>query len=181
MITVISGTNRLHSQTLVIAEYARLIASDLGMEQVSLLDLCRLNGESIIGGGYSVEDLSPITLHIQDGMIVPARAFYIVVPEYNGSFPGILKYFLDACSVRRDINSFSGKKAAILGLSSGRAGNLRGMDHLTSILHYLNMHVMPNRLPVSRIEGLIKGEKLMDPESRHLIKTHIEEFVEFCG
>ncbi len=180
MITVISGTNRINSQTKVLSNYAAAVLKKTTPQEVHVLDLCQLNGDILIREGYTEVDQTPLVISIQDDLIIPALGFYFVIPEYNGSFPGILKYFLDACSVRNGRASFFGKKAANLGLSSGRAGNLRGLDHLTSILHYLNIHVMPNRLPVSKIAGLIAGDELADPDSRYLIQSHIEDFIEFC-
>jgi NAD(P)H-dependent FMN reductase len=72
-----------------------------------------------------------------------------VVPEYNGSFPGVLKVFIDACKFP---DSFFGKKAALVGLSSGKYGNIRGIDHLTGICHYINLHVLPMRLHIPAID-----------------------------
>ena len=45
-----------------------------------------------------------------------------------------------------------------MGVSSGRAGNLRGMDHLTGILNYLGIHVHPNKLPISSVLGLLNEQ-----------------------
>src|SRR5690606_4596895 len=56
-----------------------------------------------------------------------ADNFIIVMPEYNGSFPGVLKLVIDSCNPE----IFKHKSFALVGVSSGRAGNLRGMDHLT--------------------------------------------------
>jgi NAD(P)H-dependent FMN reductase len=74
--------------------------------------------------------------------------FIFFIPEYNGSFPGVLKVFLDAIPPATWIN----KKALLVGISSGRAGNLRGMEHLTGVLNYLKFFVHPNRLPISLID-----------------------------
>jgi chromate reductase len=84
----------------------------------------------------------------------------VVSPEYNGSFPGVLKLFLDALSVKDYKKTFSGKRVSLIGVASGRAGNFRGMEHLTGIFNYLNMIVMPNKLPISSVEKVIdeKGD-----------------------
>lgn len=181
MITFISGTNRSPSQTAVLARHAAAGFAKLSPEKAGFLDLADLREPFFSGSTYGTEDQSPAIRSIQESLILPARGFYLVVPEYNGSFPGILKYFIDACSVRDYKASFNGKKAAILGLSSGRAGNLRGMDHLTGILHYLNVQVMPNRLPISRVEGLVRDGALADEDSARLIRTHVAEFIQFCA
>jgi len=83
--------------------------------------------------------------------IIPNSKVIFIVPEYNGSFPGILKSFLDSVhpSLWRD------KKACLVGVSDGRAGNLRGMDHLTGIFHYLKMNVYYDKLPISSVTKVI--------------------------
>lgn len=72
-----------------------------------------------------------------------------VVPEYNGSFPGIVKVFIDA--LPRE--TFRQKRAALVGLSDGRFGNLRGLEHLTGILHYCGMEVLPFRCHLMHIQS----------------------------
>jgi len=93
--------------------------------------------------------------------IIPAKKFVFVAPEYNGSFPGILKVFLDC--IHPDINR--GKKAVLVGVSSGRGGNIRGMEHLTSILHYLGIHVHPNKIPVSSVMALFDENGILKDEA----------------
>lgn len=70
-----------------------------------------------------------------------------VVPEYNGSFPGVVKVFIDA--LPREI--FKGRRAGLVGLSDGRFGNLRGLDHLSGILHYCGMEISPFRAHLMHI------------------------------
>ena len=68
----------------------------------------------------------------------------------------------------------------MIGLASGRAGNLRGMEHLTGVMNYLGCVIMPNKLPVSQLEKIIdeKGE-ITDKESLSTIKKQIKDFIVF--
>ena len=75
--------------------------------------------------------------------------FVFIIPEYNGSFPGVLKVFIDACDFPE---SFYEKKAALVGVSSGKYGNIRGIDHFTGVCHYFNMHVLPLKLHIANIK-----------------------------
>ncbi len=102
-----------------------------------------------------------------------------MIPEYNGSYPGILKFFLDACSIREYNASFhGGKKAGLLGVASGRAGNLRGLDQLTGVLNYLKISVMPIHQPISSIEKLMnEGGEITDKNTQQVILNHIKEFI----
>src|SRR5690606_28356407 len=84
---------------------------------------------------------------IQD-MVDATTKFIFIIPEYNGSFPGVLKVFIDACKYP---TSFYGKKAALVGISSGKYGNIRGIDHFTGICHYINLHVLPLRIHIPAI------------------------------
>jgi NAD(P)H-dependent FMN reductase len=72
------------------------------------------------------------------------------------------------------------KKAMLTGISSGRAGNLRGLDHLTGTLNYLKVAVLPNRLPVSMIDKLIDAEgNLTDASTIAALSAQVDEFLGF--
>ena len=60
----------------------------------------------------------------------------------------MLKVFVDACSFPE---SFYEKKAVLTGLSSGKYGNIRGIDHFTGVCHYMHLHVMSLKVHISEI------------------------------
>ncbi|MCS6895401.1 MAG: NAD(P)H-dependent oxidoreductase [Bacteroidia bacterium] len=70
-----------------------------------------------------------------------------VIPEYNGSFPGVAKVFIDA--LPRE--TLRGKRAGLVGVSDGRFGNLRGLEHFTGVLNYCGMEVVPFRAHLMHI------------------------------
>ncbi len=94
MITVISGTNRPGSNTRKVAEIVRDLLRR-GGEATTLIDLSDLPPELFTDSSYSSkpESFTPF----QDA-VLDADGILTVVPEYNGSFPGILKYFIDRAS-----------------------------------------------------------------------------------
>ncbi len=99
-----------------------------------------------------------------------------VVPEYNGSYPGILKLFIDSLSP----SEWKGKKAALVGLSSGRSGNVRGLDHLTSVLHFLDMEVLSFKPVLSSIHLYISDEeKLTNKEYQSQLVNLMERLEKF--
>jgi len=148
MITVISGTNRSDSRTEAVSKvYCDLLASH-GVE-VQYLSLKDLPGDFAYNDMYGKK--SPQLIDIIDRYITKADKFVFIIPEYNGSFPGILKTFIDAIP---PVN-FRDKKAAIVGISDGHAGNLRGQEHLTGILHYLRIHVHYSKPKISGIDKMI--------------------------
>jgi NAD(P)H-dependent FMN reductase len=127
--------------------YVRLLQED--GHEAQLFDLAEVPVEAISGSAYgdSTQEFNSIV----ERYIRNASHIVYVVPEYNGSFPGILKYFMDACE-HRDLE---GKRCALVGLASGRGGNLRGVDHLTGILHYLGADVVAKKVYVSQVKQLL--------------------------
>ncbi len=165
MITIISGTNRKDSNTAKIARQYKEILEKRGEETRFL----NLEGLDILTRNARFEEL-------ETERLAPADKFIFVSPEYNGSIPGVLKLMLDNSA--RGV--WQGKKALLVGVSTGRAGNLRGMDHLTGILHHMGVQVHPNKLPISQVDKLMNTEARIDDNGTvNAIKQQIEQFISF--
>ncbi len=178
-ITLISGTNRQNSNTRLFTETLYRLLKPHTENTLRILDLGELEGVDIQNSMFNPAEQHPIVQNLQDKYILPASKFIFIIPEYNGSYPGILKYFIDACSVRNYSSNFQNKSAFLIGVSTGRAGNLRGLDHLTSVLNYLQTHVHPVRLPVSKVTSIFDPEKFefLDEELLGLLHQHLLPFV----
>ncbi|HPE98082.1 MAG TPA: NAD(P)H-dependent oxidoreductase [Chitinophagales bacterium] len=174
MITIISATNRKDSNTLKVAkEYERLIR-EKGRE-VLLLNLESLPVSVMSAAIYEEDDVDFSA--IQEQYLFPADKFIFVMPEYNGSMPGVLKMMIDVADVER---AFYGKKALMVGIATGRAGNLRGMDHLTGVLNHMKMSVHYNKLPISRVTHELDAEgRLSNTTTRLVVEKQIDEFLYF--
>ncbi len=180
MITVISGSNRRNSECLTFARFYYERLSALTDEPVKLLALEDIPHDWFHPDMYSSKKQSPSIVRIQDEYMLPATKFVFIIPEYNGSFPGALKLFIDAISVRHYSKTFKDKKAALVGIASGRAGNLRGMDHFTGVLHHVGTHVMPNKLPISRIETLTDDKgRIIDRDTLLVIEANVLEILAY--
>ncbi len=144
MVTIISGTNRNNSNTQKVARYyqQQLIKRAIKTQIISLVDLPSDFINTDLYGKRS-EGFAAI-----QAMITGSEKFIFVAPEYNGSFPGVLKTFLDACDFPQ---SFFGKKAALVGISSGKYGNIRGIDHLTGVCNYMSINVMPLKIHIAQV------------------------------
>lgn len=173
MTTIISGTNREGSNSLKLAEYYQRQLAKRGYDS-EILSLCDLPGDLISSDLYGKR--SETFQSIQE-KITSSSKFIFIIPEYNGSFPGVLKTFIDACTFP---DSFFGKKAALVGLSSGKYGNVRGIDHFTGICHYINMHVLPLRIHIPNIKKEFdeKGN-LFHEDTVQFTDQQIERFIEF--
>ena len=109
MITIISATNRPNGNTLKVAKNYALLMEKHHVHPL-LLSLEQLPHT------IAFTDLYGKRSHEFDAIvskyILPAKKFVFISPKYNGSFPGILKVFLDA--IHPDINR--NKKAALIGI-----------------------------------------------------------------
>ena len=164
--TIVSGTNRTGSNTLKIAQQYKDILAQKGIE-ASLISLENLD---VSTRNDQIRDLETRTL-------IPATKFIFISPEYNGSIPGVLKSLFDSSDIQQ---CWWGKKALLVGVSSGRAGNLRGMEHLTGILHYLKMMVHHNKLPISVVNVLLNLDgSVKDEPTLRAIHQQLDEFIAF--
>lgn len=163
MILILSGTNRPESNTLKIAEFVYAAAKEITNEEVKLLSLEDVPTSIYHDQMYSGEAMPDDIIAIQEEYILPAEKMIILSPEYNGSFAGALKMFIDALSVRKYAENFKGKSGALIGVASGRAGNLRGLEHLTGLFNYLGMHIHPAKLPVSSISEVLVDNEINEP------------------
>jgi chromate reductase len=172
-ITIISATNRADSNTEKVANYYLSVLKRKGID-VDLFSLKSLPESflhSDLFGKRSPDFQKFIDIHIEH-----QTKFIFIVPEYNGSFAGILKVFLDAISPK----IWTDNKACLVGVSTGRAGNLRGLEHLTNILNYLKVNVYHNKLPISRVDTLLDSEgNLIDTETQTAIDLQLEGFLKF--
>jgi len=75
--------------------------------------------------------------------------------------------------------SFHNKKACLTGVSSGRAGNLRGMDHLTNVMSHIKVTTFTNKLPISSIGDLVNDARVLNSSVIELIEQQVEGFLKF--
>ena len=176
MITVISGTNRPESRTRLFADYFVTQLRDL-QQDARLLDMAELPHNYLREEMYDGSPGHTELRDLQAEFVAPAHKFAVFVPEYNGSYPGVLKLFLDGISVIDYAGNFSGKHVALIGLASGRAGNLRGMDHLADVFAHMGAWVLPNRLPISGIEALITDDVLSHPDTKIALRKQAEQLI----
>ncbi|GAB4206757.1 MAG: hypothetical protein Fur0023_16900 [Bacteroidia bacterium] len=173
-ITVISGTNRDDSYTFKVASYYYDVIKKLNdKDEILLADFRNLPKdiafEEVYGKRTKMFD------EFVEKYISGTEKFFWIVPEYNGSFAGITKLFIDAVHPKY----FYHKKVCLTGVASGRAGNLRGMDHLAMIFQYLRMNVFWNKLPISKVEEVWGEKEPRAEEQKNVIVSQVEEFLRY--
>lgn len=170
---MISCTNRPDSYTFRVAEAYMKLLQEAGVDAL-MLDFKELPIQVMIGDNYGKQN--PVINGLIHSYISSNRKFIFISPEYNGSYPGVLKLFLDTIHPRE----WTHKKACLVGVSQGRAGNLRGMEHLTGILQYLKMHVYYNKLPISSVDKHLKeGGEFISEEQARSCREQVIGFLNF--
>ena len=165
MYTIISATNRAGSHTEKVARQYQKILNEKGVV-AKIFSLKNLD----------VLDKNPDFLKAENEFLIPAQKFIFIMPEYNGSFPGVLKAMIDISDIRK---AWWGKKALLTGVSTGRAGNLRGMDHITGVLNYIKIVVHPNKLPISVIDKVMDADGTINNNTLQAIDQQLDEFINF--
>lgn len=165
MYTIISGTNRIGSHTERVAKEYQRILKNKNIDA----KIFSLKGLDVL---HRSEEIAKLEIEI----LIPTKKFIFIVPEYNGSYPGVLKALIDNSDIRKVWNF---KKALLTGVATGRAGNLRGMDHLSDTLHYLKMTVFYNKLPISVIDKIMNEEGHLNEETLKVVNKQIDEFLIF--
>ncbi|TKB96703.1 NADPH-dependent FMN reductase [Pedobacter cryophilus] len=173
MTLIISGTNRPNSNTYKLAKYYQKTLAEKGLES-NILALTDLPETLIHSDLYGKR--SPEFQKIQD-QVTAAQKFLFIIPEYNGSFPGILKLFIDACKFP---DSFFDKKAALVGLATGKYGNVRGIEHFTGVCNYINLHVLPLKIHIPAIHTeLDENGDLFKEDTIQFTHQQMDRFIKF--
>ncbi len=173
MITIVAGTNRPQSRTLSIARTIAGIYQDIPVES-RLLDLARLPAEIFDPGSYQKK---PDSFMPFSRAVLSSRGLVVVTPEYNGSFPGALKYFIDMLPFPE---SFQGRPVCFVGLAAGAWGALRPVEQLSQIFAYRKAVVCPARVLIPSVaESLDSRGQLSSPEMLERLEAQAREFDSF--
>jgi chromate reductase len=180
MVTIIQATNRPDSNTEFVSRQIGDILMRLGYTTIRYVSMAHLPADLMSNAVYNLDSLPEPLVTLQDESLIPASKFIWILPEYNGSFPGVLKFFIDILSVRKVNETFRDKKSMLIGVATGRSGNIRGMDHFTAILMHLRSIVYPRLLPISRISELMDDQGNINHEpTLRALESYIREFLDF--
>lgn len=124
----------------------------------------------------------PDTVVAWKDMIREADAILFITPEYNRSFPGVLKNAIDWGSRPYGQNLWDGKPTAVMGASIGAIGTFGAQHHLRQVLSYLNVPVMGQ--PEFYLNASVSLDEKGEPKSEsteEFIGQYWQAFVGWIG
>lgn len=160
----ICGSTREKSLNKILLRRALNIASNRGWE-VLFIDLSEY--PLPLYDGDLEEDGIPENVSKLKAILNSADALIFSSPEYNSSFSGVLKNFIDWCSRKTEegekpLTCFRYKRAQLISTSPGKLGGLRGLYSLRTLLSNMKVVVFPDLIAYP------KGDKLFDSEGYFL-------------
>ena len=175
MITLISGTNRQNSRTRAITNIYQSVLESKGA-QTQIVDLAEILPSDIIPNGLYANSGKHEDFNEVRELMWDAQKFVFIVPEYNGSFPGVLKVFIDALKFP---GTFIDKKAGLIGLGSRVQCSVLAMSHLTDIFAYLNMSTLGFKPKLAAIDKHLANGEITNELYNTMLHQHAEKMINF--
>lgn len=174
-ITLLSGTNRPGSNTRRVTAILENLYQEIG-QSVRVLDLAELP-ESLFSPEAYEEKPEAFTPFAE--AVLSSTGLHVVTPEYNGSFPGVLKYFIDMLPFPE---SFEHRPVAFTGIAAGQWGALRPVEQLQGIFGYRNAYIFPERVFISGIGRLMTSDgQLQDENLMIRLRQQVAGFAAFVA
>lgn len=174
MIAVLSCTNRKNSYTRKMSDYYVELLRSKGAES-EVVDLQDLPSDFIATALYENTGRNAAFNNIRKKVEAASKHVFIV-PEYNGSFPGVLKAFIDGF---RFPNALPDKKVALVGISSGVQGGAVALSHLSDVLSYLGVDILGLRVKIPQIDRVLQNGIITDPIYENFLTMQADRFIHF--
>lgn len=169
---IIVGTDRQDSNSFKVGLIVQKIYENLG-EAVEIIDLKEFKKNLHLGTEYGQEHPEEMKPYFKK--IVESDGLILIIPEYNGSMPGILKYFIDHMKFP---DSFEFRPVCFIGLG-GMFGGLRPVEHLQQVFGYRNAFIYPLRVFMINVWKVLQDGQITDPVLNGLLLTQAKGFRAF--
>jgi chromate reductase len=144
------------------------------------LELFDIDGIPLYDQDTEVNGIPEIVKRFKE-KIESADAILITTPEYNHSYPGVLKNAIDWASRPYGHNSFDGKPVAVMSAAPGIFGGVAAQDQLKQVLVALNMHVVaqPAVIVTSAHQKFDSYNELIDVDAKQFMERLLANLVCF--
>lgn len=179
-ILFVIGSTRSRSFNRQVAGYVKSLLD--GQAEVSCLDYAEV---PFINQDTEFPTPEPVARVRQT--VMAADALWVFTPEYNCSYPGIVKNLFDWLSRPMQPNDFttptaiSGKKVAITGIG-GKFFTKGSREKLTELLTFIGAEVMENTVGLrADVDAWTTGTVTIDDEQKQLLSNQKDDFLAFIG
>ncbi len=174
-ITVISGTNRSNSVSIKVARNLQTRYQKAGVSDVEVLDLSTLPLELFSPDAYSTK---PAAFEPFSQRILESDGLVVIAPEYNGSYAGALKLFIDMLKFPE---SFENRPVAYVGIAAGIWGGLRPVEHLQQVFGYRNALNFNERVFIPAVGKAFDEDRgsFTPPLIEELLEQQTVRFIDF--
>jgi len=173
-IVVIPGTNRQGALSAKLADIVAGHHRDAG-RKVDLLDPKEMGPECLLPTAYKEPD--DAVLGLVDRFL-DSDGVHFVIPEYNGSFPGVLKLLSDMLPFPAGLDQ---RPCAFVGLAAGQFKALRAVEQFQLVCGYRNAYVYPRRVFIGSSYQQFDGDALADEELAGRVREQCDGFAGFVG
>ncbi len=178
-----AGSHRQGSWNTRLIRAAAAIAREQGAE-VEVIDLGTLPMP------FFDEDLeregTPANATAFKAKLKAADGFLISSPEYNSSYPALIKNVIDWASRPAEdepmLAAFAGKACGLLAASPGALGGIRMLPQLRNLLANIGVHVVPAQFGLGKAHEAFDADgALRDERARALVATVVSQTIEIAG
>jgi NAD(P)H-dependent FMN reductase len=165
-IAVIQGTTRKLRRSINAARFVAKVGAEIPGVEIIFVDIANLN-VPLDTDGNDPDGKDPAYTKITE----EADAYFIVVPEYNHSFPGSLKRVLDS-----ELKTYNHKPVAFAGVSSGKIGGARAIEQLVLATRETGMAALSVDVHFPEVQNLFdeQGNLLDDAYERRVKRIYTE-------
>ncbi len=178
-ILMIVGSLREDSLNLQLAQEAAALLGERAKTTV-------LNYARLPWFNQNAEFPSPMEIQRVRIKVLTAHGLWFFTPEYNSSYPGVLKNLLDwlsrplwECGIPPG-TAIQGKKAAISG-AGGRSAASGARQKLTELLK--TIQAIPMEVPQTGValtpKSLARGRLVLSPQEQMVLRNQAEAFLRF--
>jgi NAD(P)H-dependent FMN reductase len=173
-IPLILGSIRRNRESAKVAKFALGWLQQLPTVRTELLDLKELC-LPMMEERLRFRDDAPLSVREFSSRIGRADAILIVTPEYNGSYPGVLKNALEYLKPE-----YARKPFGIVTVSAAETGGILCLVALRQMVLHLGGVPIPASLLVARVQESMDGNgKSVDPAFRERAQTFFDELLWF--
>ncbi len=183
-ILVFTGSVKSASINAKLANAAQLALAQLGADvtRISLLDYPM----PLVNEDLKAEKGIPEGAMKLGRMIADHSGVFITSPEYNASFPPLLKNAVDWVSLisvdgKRPIKPWQGRYVALGAASNGKFGGIRGLDHLRTVMMAVGCQIITEQCSVSSASTAFdEAGRIIDERVEGMLRNTCKSLIEHC-